>query len=96
LELSQFQRMMHRIYFHRDRRRGLMPTYMWLLEEVSELGKALVEGDREAVEAEFADVAAWLSSLANVAQVDLEKAALSKYNGRCPRCGAEVCRCPFR
>ena len=35
---------------------------------------------------EFADVIAWLASLANLLEIDIEKAALKKYNNRCPKC----------
>jgi NTP pyrophosphatase (non-canonical NTP hydrolase) len=62
---------------------------------VKELGEALKANDREALENEFADVIAWLASLANVTSVDLEKAALNKYNGKCPKCGHSPCQCSF-
>ena len=87
--------MMHRIYFHRDSERGTVGTFNWLVEEVDELREALKEGDKKAIESEFADVFAWLASLANVVNVDLEKAAISKYDNRCPKCGLTPCECPF-
>jgi len=68
-------------------------TYEWLLDEVGELGDALQQGNREELEKEFADVFAWLASLANVVSVDLERAALSKYNNKCPKCGCLPCEC---
>lgn len=88
--------MMRRIYFHRDSKRGTKGTYDWFVDEVKELGEALEGKDREALEKEFADVLAWLASLTNVADIDLEKAALSKYDGKCPKCGQAPCQCPFR
>jgi len=42
---------------------------------------------------EFADVLAWLASLANVVNVDLEAAALGKYRGKCPKCSQAPCNC---
>jgi NTP pyrophosphatase (non-canonical NTP hydrolase) len=87
--------MMRRIYFHRDSKRGVDGTYNWLVDEVEELGEALKAGDKKALENEFADVIAWLASLANVADIDLEKATLSKYAGKCPKCGNAPCRCAF-
>lgn len=93
MHIQEFQDMMKRIYFHRDSQRGKVGTYEWLKEEVAELGGALNENDRNAVENEFADVLAWLASLANVVKVDLEKAALAKYPGRCPKCGNKPCVC---
>ena len=87
--------MMQRIYFHRDSQRGRPGTYDWLKEEVEELGEALSENDKKALENEFADVLAWLASLANVVEVDLEKATTSKYENSCPRCRKATCECPL-
>ena len=56
---------------------------------MAELGAELNGTDREATEKEFADVFAWLASLANIMGIDLEKAALSKYNNKCPKCSSE-------
>jgi len=95
MHIHEFQDMMHRIYFHRDSRRGATGTYDWLVEEVGELGEALKEKNVKAMEDEFADVFAWLASLANVVNVDLEKAAITKYNNRCPKCGQTPCKCSF-
>lgn len=86
---------MRRIYFHRDSKRGVAGTYDWLVDEVRELGEALEADDKKALEDEFADVMAWLASLANVASADLEKAALKKYDNKCPKCGQSPCRCTF-
>jgi len=86
---------MRRIYFHRDSERGTRGTYDWLVDEVEELGAALKEGDRQDMMDEFADVLAWLASLANVVGVELETAATSKYNGKCPKCHKSPCRCPL-
>jgi NTP pyrophosphatase (non-canonical NTP hydrolase) len=66
------------------------------VEEVEELGEALKEENAKAMEDEFADVIAWLASLANVVNVDLEKVALTKYNNRCPKCGQTQCKCSFK
>ena len=81
------------MYFHRDSERGLEKTFLWFVEEVGELAEALRKGKREDMEEEFADVLAWLVSLANLADVDLEKAVLKKYPGVCPYCGKSPCEC---
>jgi NTP pyrophosphatase (non-canonical NTP hydrolase) len=94
MHVYEFQKMMKRIYFHRDSERGIEGTFNWLGEEVEELREALNEGDKKALENEFADVLAWLASLANVANVDLEEAAISKYDNKCPKCGLTLCGCP--
>ena len=95
MHIHEFQDMMRRIYFHRDSRRGATGTYDWLVEEVEELREALKEKNSKAMEDEFADVFAWLASLANVVNVDLEKVAITKYNNRCPKCGQTPCKCSF-
>ena len=87
--------MMRRVYFHRDSRRGVDGTLDWLVDEVKELGEALKMGDKKALEDEFADVIAWLASLANVTHVDLEEAASNKYDNKCPKCGYASCQCTF-
>ena len=87
--------MMRQIYFDRDCRRGKEETYNWLVDEVMELGQALKANNRNSWEEEFADVIAWLASLANITKVDLEKATLDKYNNKCPKCKCSPCECPF-
>lgn len=95
MSIHGFQDMMRRIYFHHDSRRGKAKTYAWLREEIDELGEALEENDKKALEGEFADVLAWLASLANVVNIDLEKAVLSKYDDKCPKCRKIPCACPL-
>ena len=96
MEIREFQEMMRHLYFTRDVERGVKDTYDWLVEEVGELGEELKKGtDKEATEKEFADVIAWLASLANVMGIDLEKAALNKYNYSCPKCHQSPCQCTF-
>jgi len=96
VHICEFQSMMKRIYFNRDFKRGTKRTYDWLVEEIGELGEALNRGDVNALEDEFADVIAWLSSLANVVGIDLEKATLTKYDNTCPKCKKSPCECYFR
>jgi NTP pyrophosphatase (non-canonical NTP hydrolase) len=96
MQISEFQGMMKQLYFKRDCERGVNGTFSWLLDEVAELGEELKGSDREATEKEFADVIAWLASLANVMGIDLEKAALAKYNHACPKCQKSPCQCTFK
>jgi NTP pyrophosphatase (non-canonical NTP hydrolase) len=95
LQISEFQKMMYRLYFHKDSKQGADGTFNWLVDEVKELGEALKANDKKALEDEFADVVAWLASLANVVGVDLEKAATNKYADKCPKCKCSPCQCPF-
>jgi NTP pyrophosphatase (non-canonical NTP hydrolase) len=96
MHINEFQDMMRRLYFHRDFKRGVKGTYDWLFDETRELGEALRGKDKAEVEKEFADVIAWLASLANVTNIDLEKAALDKYANVCPKCKRSPCQCLFR
>jgi len=95
MHICEFQEMMKRLYFHRDSERGVKGTYEWLADELQELYEALEEGDKEASEKEFADVIAWLASLANITGIDLEKAAVNKYSDKCPKCQQSPCHCTF-
>ncbi len=94
--IKEFQNMMRRIYFYKDSQRGAEGTYKWFREEVDELGEAMDNAEKKALEDEFADALAWLASLANVLDVDLEKATLRKYANRCPKCQSSPCKCTFR
>ncbi len=93
MNIQEFQEMMRQLYIQRDFERGIKGTYEWFVDEVRELGEALQEGNTEATAKEFADVIAWLASLANIIEIDLEKAALEKYNYQCPKCKQSPCQC---
>ncbi|MHA1590332.1 MAG: MazG nucleotide pyrophosphohydrolase domain-containing protein [Candidatus Njordarchaeales archaeon] len=79
LTFKEFQKIIRDAYFERDSARGLDRTFMWFIEEVGELARAIKNGNRENIEEEIADVAAWLVSIANLLNVDIEKAILKKY-----------------
>jgi NTP pyrophosphatase (non-canonical NTP hydrolase) len=94
MDLSEFQRTMGDTYLARDRRRGPDATFRWLTEEVGELARAMRTGDRANLELECSDVLAWFTSLANLLEVDLARAA-GRYAAGCPKCGASPCTCPM-
>lgn len=91
--LRAFQRQIERIYLARDRARGWERTFLWFVEEVGELARAMHREDRRKMEEEAIDVAAWLVTLASIRGIDLGAAA-EKYARGCPRCGATPCACP--
>ena len=93
MRIAEFQKRIEEIYLERDRARGLAGTHMWFCEEVGELTRALRRGKREELAGEFADVFAWLSTLASIAGVDLENAVAEKYGAGCPRCRSTPCDC---
>ncbi len=80
MEIREFQELIARRYKARDQERGVPRTFMWFMEEVGELATALASEDKANTEEEFADVLAWLCTLANITDVDLEKAC-DKYTG---------------
>ena len=94
ITLAEFQQLIRHMYLPRDVDRGVDGTFMWLMEEVGELAAALREGTHEERMSEFADVLAWLTTIANVVGVDLAEAVRKKYGSGCPGCGQWVCRCP--
>ena len=80
MHINEFQQVISEKYEKRDRERGVPATFMWFIEEVGELATAIVSNDEKNKEEEFADVFAWLCTLANINNVDLEKAC-EKYTG---------------
>ncbi len=95
MHIIEFQQMMKTIYFQRDSERGLKETFEWLKDEVEELSEALQGGDKETISKELGDVMAWLSSVANLVDIDLERATLNKYPNKCPKCKQSPCQCPY-
>lgn len=92
--LTQLQTLIRDTFGDKDSRRGVEGTFMWFIEEVGELAEAL-RGKRSLKEtsAEFADVLAWLATLANIAGVNLDEAMTAKYGKGCPTCGEIPCAC---
>lgn len=94
VSLRDVQDLIRQMYFTKDQARGIEGTFMWFCEEVGELSSALRSGTHEEKLLEFADVLAWLATLANVAGIDLSEAIARKYGSGCPGCGELLCRCP--
>jgi NTP pyrophosphatase (non-canonical NTP hydrolase) len=93
VDLNEFQRLIEATFGERDRARGVPSSVAWLAEEVGELAQAVRKGSHDQQVHEFADVLAWLTSLANQVGVDLDEAARRYANG-CPRCASIPCTCP--
>jgi len=79
--IREFQDFIRDRYYARDKERGTPGTFMWFVEEVGELASALAGDDDRNKEEEFADVFAWLCTLANINDVDLAR-AIEKYTVR--------------
>ncbi len=95
VSLTDFQAKIRDMYLEKDLQRGVDGTFMWLMEEVGELASALREGTAEEQAGEFADVIAWLATIANIVGIDLGQAIQSKYGTGCPGCSRLVCTCPM-
>ncbi len=92
-DISEFQELMRKIYLHRDMKRGPEDTMLWLVSEVGEFASALIKRDKKDLENEASDILAWLCSECNLLGIDLEQAAINKYDGKCPKCRKDVCGC---
>ena len=93
MDLRELQDVIERTFGDRDRGRGVPASVAWLAEEVGELAQAVRKGSKEQQVHEFADVIAWVATLANQMGVDLTE-AIDRYASGCPRCHAIPCDCP--
>ena len=93
MTLDELQEMIDTMYSRKDEARGVEGTFMWLMEEVGELAAALRESSKEETAKEFADVLAWLATIANVAGINLSEAVQLKYGNGCPGCAKMACVC---
>ncbi|MEX2217908.1 MAG: MazG nucleotide pyrophosphohydrolase domain-containing protein [Phycisphaerales bacterium] len=87
LTVAAFQQLIRERYYPTDSARGTPGTFLWFIEEVGELATALQQNaagrtptpdERSNLDEEFADVFAWLMTLANINGVDMAR-ALRKY-----------------
>jgi len=92
MTIREFQQLIEQLYYAKDKKRGVPETFGWFCEEVGELSRALRHGKRKNLEEEFADVFAWLVTLASLSNIDLEKAT-EKYQKGCPKCKKIPCVC---
>jgi len=97
MKISAFQKIIENIYFERDSKRGVDKTFVWFVEEVGELAKEIRRlhthsENQTRLKEEFADVLAWLTTLASLLDIDLEEAAHIYSNG-CPKCHRTPCDC---
>lgn len=93
MDLADLQRTIRDTYGTRDRARGVDATFGWFVEEVGELSRAIRREGHDERMVEFADVLAWLVTLADLTGVDLAEAA-GRYAAGCPSCRTSPCRCP--
>lgn len=92
MHIRQFQRLIESIYLEKDSARGLPANFRWFIEEVGELSRAMRGNSKDQLAEEFADVLAWLCTMASICEVDLEEAT-RKYADGCPKCKETPCGC---
>ena len=95
MKISDFQNLLKDLYLEKDLNRGVNSTFIWLIEEIGELATLLnsVDLDKRKVSEEIADVIAWTISIANILEIDIEKALSDKYPNKCKKCSSSPCRC---
>src|SRR6516162_1426967 len=86
VDLGELQRVMASTYGARDAARGRAATVAWLAEEMGELAQAVRKGGPAQQLEELGDVLAWVASLANQLDLDLNE-AVARYARGCPKCG---------
>lgn len=92
MNIADLQELIRATYGAKDTERGLPSTVAWLAEEVGELAQAVRKGTRAQQVHELGDVIAWVASLANQLDIDLNE-ALARFENGCPKCGAIPCSC---
>ncbi|MFW9926998.1 MAG: MazG nucleotide pyrophosphohydrolase domain-containing protein [Candidatus Thorarchaeota archaeon] len=94
MDIEEAQEMMRRIYFERDRARGVKGTLKRTIDELEELREAIQSNDsKSAIADEVADVFAWLCSLANLLEIDVSEVFYNKYRDACSKCKKSPCNC---
>ena len=95
MKISEFQKLMRDLYIHQDSKRGIRGTFIWLVEEMGELATILNAKDikKNKASEELADIVAWTGSLANLLDINLEEACVTKYPNKCSKCDSIPCKC---
>jgi NTP pyrophosphatase (non-canonical NTP hydrolase) len=104
MQISEFQSLMKNLYFKNDNERGITGTTLWFFEEIGEFSEALrhyisetderlKEEYKDTLSLEMADIVAWLCSIANILNINLEQALFDKYPNKCPKCMKNPCIC---
>jgi NTP pyrophosphatase (non-canonical NTP hydrolase) len=104
MQIREFQQLMKTLYLEHDKERGISKTFLWIIEEVGELAEALRKYQEtnknqdvlKNIGMEMADVVAWIASLANILEIDLEDALYKKYPSACPKCHQKPCSCNLK
>lgn len=95
MNIRKFQTLIKDLYFEQDQKRGLKNSFIWLVEEIGELASVLKKKEINLDEAseELSDIFAWITSIANLLNIDLENALIKKYPNLCIKCKSNPCVC---
>ena len=97
METNALQKLMSDIYKEKDDTRGLEKTMLWFISEVGELAELVVKDNvpdkQNKIKSELADCFAWLLSVSNLLELDLEQSLLDKYPYSCSKCLKNPCTC---
>lgn len=95
MRITEFQNLIKDLYFQKDYNRGIKATFIWLIEEIGELANIIKNPkiNKEEASEELADIIAWINSIANLLNIDLEDALLKKYPNMCIKCKSNPCIC---
>ena len=84
MEIRDFQARIADLYIEKDKRRGVEPTFLWLMEEVGELAREVnhrfgektkkAEEPEDSIAMELADIVFVVICLANSQGIDLDDA----------------------
>jgi NTP pyrophosphatase (non-canonical NTP hydrolase) len=103
-EISDWTKHLDFMYGKKNRENGIYYVYTRLSEEFFESVAAHYFDDivnpeisldkrRENLAHEFADMFAWIFSIAGMLEIDLQKAVEREYGGNCPNCNRCPCVC---
>lgn len=92
MSIREFQDIIYRTYYQKDKGRGIERTFIWTVEEFGELAKAINRKSKDEIELELSDVIAWIFSVANLLDIDVET-VLQRYKDGCPKCKKMPCVC---
>lgn len=100
--MNKMQKLMQEVYIQKDKQRGIEKTVLWLVSEIGEVSELIAKNPnvldnpkiKQELKLELADSLAWILSVANLANIDIEDAFYEKYPNACPRCSANPCVCP--
>jgi NTP pyrophosphatase (non-canonical NTP hydrolase) len=84
---------MKELYYEKDEMRGMERTFLKLVEEVGELSEAILLDDEQKITEEIIDIIAWIYSIANLAEIDVNEEFFKKYAEECPKCTNNPCSC---